>query len=301
MGWKVNYHAYAFRRVIRNNLSVGHKDERSAEFNDERILRLKKEECWIGPQNCTAVDSFFQPLYIGGCTADDRSIELGDLLYGEFAGSNIDDVIDLEWVHDFGCWWTHSIHVEPCQPPKSGHVAWLISGEKACPLEDSGGTHGWIQTMGKVFGQINMEGGNKKLDTKTGPSNSAWWEILRDECHGKHNSRGLKNLAHFNLEESRRILKEALTTKISKRGREHRQLLHDDMKIGFIGTKNDDGLKPRFKQVVAKSRNACAVCGVTAGLKLCSRCKSVAFCSREHMEQFWPQHKKECKKKSKDR
>ena len=92
MGWKANYHAYAFRRIIWNDLSECYHE------NNERIFQMKKDKCWVGPQNSTATDSFFQPLCIGGCVADDRNIFLGNLLHGEFPGSNNEDKIDLEWV-----------------------------------------------------------------------------------------------------------------------------------------------------------------------------------------------------------
>ncbi len=39
---------------------------------------------------------------------------------------------------------------------------------------------------------------------------------------------------------------------------------------------------------------ACAVCGKTEGLKQCSRCKEVLYCSVEHQQSHWPFHKDQC-------
>jgi hypothetical protein len=43
-------------------------------------------------------------------------------------------------------------------------------------------------------------------------------------------------------------------------------------------------------------KECCAVCGSTAGLKACSRCRAVHYCSREHQLSHWKTHKAECVK-----
>ena len=45
-----------------------------------------------------------------------------------------------------------------------------------------------------------------------------------------------------------------------------------------------------------KLKHICTSCPKTANLKLCSRCRSVFYCSREHQVSDWKIHKLECKK-----
>lgn len=40
----------------------------------------------------------------------------------------------------------------------------------------------------------------------------------------------------------------------------------------------------------------CKVCGTMSGLRRCSRCKSVYYCSQVHQQVDWRVHKIECKK-----
>ena len=42
--------------------------------------------------------------------------------------------------------------------------------------------------------------------------------------------------------------------------------------------------------------NLCAACNKTGDLKLCSRCRNVFYCSREHQIQQWAIHKRTCRK-----
>jgi hypothetical protein len=57
-------------------------------------------------------------------------------------------------------------------------------------------------------------------------------------------------------------------------------------------------LKYKTKYLAMKYQlggNNCIVCGVEAK-NLCARCKKAYYCSREHQENDWPEHKKVCKK-----
>lgn len=47
---------------------------------------------------------------------------------------------------------------------------------------------------------------------------------------------------------------------------------------------------------IERTVNICDVCGSDASLKICARCKRVAYCSKEHQKQAWTLHKKKCKK-----
>ena len=47
----------------------------------------------------------------------------------------------------------------------------------------------------------------------------------------------------------------------------------------------------------APSPRRCAACGKTeVKLKLCTGCRSVRFCSRQCSVDFWPTHKRDCKR-----
>lgn len=47
----------------------------------------------------------------------------------------------------------------------------------------------------------------------------------------------------------------------------------------------------------SRSRGSCLICGKTYPIKVCTRCKSVWYCSREHQKTDWKKHKLECKAK----
>jgi hypothetical protein len=138
LGWTANYHhAYSLRRILRNDIQDGGDFLQKAFRKNE----LYEQECWIGSNRSISIDVFFQPLYIGGALADDRESLLGDLVYSQ----KVDDgLFDFQYVHDFGCWWSHSIRIEPCacEPPSGGVVAFLVSGKGPCPVEDTGGRTG---------------------------------------------------------------------------------------------------------------------------------------------------------------
>lgn len=44
----------------------------------------------------------------------------------------------------------------------------------------------------------------------------------------------------------------------------------------------------------------CRICGGIVNLKVCAKCKTVAYCSKEHQKQDWKSHKELCKKLASD-
>ena len=46
------------------------------------------------------------------------------------------------------------------------------------------------------------------------------------------------------------------------------------------------------------SKRSCPLCG-KAGLKVCSGCSRVGYCSKEHQREHWPEHKRVCAQKHK--
>lgn len=61
---------------------------------------------------------------------------------------------------------------------------------------------------------------------------------------------------------------------------------------GFAGECNTSGLSSSTEQFII----CCKVCGSLNGLRRCSRCKSVYYCSQVHQQVDWRVHKIECKK-----
>lgn len=61
---------------------------------------------------------------------------------------------------------------------------------------------------------------------------------------------------------------------------------------GFVGECNTSGVSSSTEQFII----CCKVCGSLNGLRRCSRCKSVYYCSQVHQQVDWRVHKIECKK-----
>ena len=73
----------------------------------------------------TAIDTMFQPLYIGCCLASDKSITIGQL----FSDKDEKEMF-CQYVYDFGDWHSHSITVTRFagHVPKSASVGYLLAG-----------------------------------------------------------------------------------------------------------------------------------------------------------------------------
>lgn len=293
IGWTPNFHAYAIRRRFRdpiaNRENAAQKANISVEELDMHLVKIFEEECWVGPQRSTSLDVMFQPLYIGGAMVDDRNIFLGDLVFSK-TEKGLD--YDLQYVYDFGCWWSHTIRAEPCDAPKDGGVAVLVSGSRHCPPEDTDGITRFCPLIAKLKG-LSDGGAHTKL--ACGPSSPKWWSLVYEELRGRTNTRGIHDPIYFDLSRHRQALRESLRSKQVKPGTEHRSFTSHS-RIGMGPSLDGPGAaKPRVKKEVTKATKKCAVCDVTVGLLVCSSCKSIAFCCREHQLEFWPQHKAECK------
>jgi hypothetical protein len=127
IGWTNNYHCYAFRRI------KGDFDLSVSELRDESI-KMMSNECWLGPKKSTALDNIFQFYYIGGAMANDKDISIGQLFTLD---NNVHDSMNIQFVHDLGDWWSHTIHVSKYDGtvPKESSVAHLLSGHGAAPPE----------------------------------------------------------------------------------------------------------------------------------------------------------------------
>ena len=133
IGWTSNYHCYAFRRI------KGDVDISVSELRDESI-KMMSNECWLGPKKSTALDNMFQFFYIGGAMANDKDISIGQLFTLD---NNSHDSMNIQFVHDLGDWWSHTIHVSKYDEtvPKDASVAHLLSGDGAVPPEGTLGIY----------------------------------------------------------------------------------------------------------------------------------------------------------------
>ncbi len=270
MGWKSNFHCYAFRKT----------------YDDPEKL---KDSCWIGPRQSTALDSIFMPLYIGGCVANDKQISIGQLFASEET-----DKVSVQWVHDFGDWYSHSIKISRYDGQMAdSSVACLVKGEGLGVPEDSGGPISFCEMMRKLTGKMAIEiDEDSHVSDFVDPSSEHWWRYFNDEVRKKHNMQsGLGNPLQFDLDRARNDLETAIRRPTQKSGREAQNLSSVDVKTGL--TREQD--KKATASVLKDATKMCAVCGVTVALKNCSGCQSIAYCSREHQLQHWKEHKSDCK------
>jgi len=271
MGWKSNFHCYAFRKT----------------YDDPEKL---KDSCWIGPRQSTALDSIFMPLYVGGCVANDKQTSIGQLFASEQT-----DTVTLQWVHDFGDWYSHSIKISKYDGRSltDSSVAFLIQGEGLGVPEDSGGPISYCEMMRKITGKMAIEiDEDSHIAALADPSSEHWWRYFNDEVRKKHNMQsGLGNPLQFDLYRARNDLETAIRRPTQKSGREVQNLSSVDMKTGL--TREQD--KKATASLPKNATKMCAVCGVTVALRKCSGCQSIAYCSREHQLQHWKEHKADCK------
>ena len=266
LGWKSYSHHYAFRK------SRKIEDCCDATCN---------HEIWVGPKKGSPNDSMFQPLYIGGCMADDRKIELGQL----FAlNDNINnDKLLIQWVYDFGDWWSHNIHLSKYDGtvPSGATVAPLIGGEGGGIPEDAGGILQYCKIMLQLTGKgdVNQER-NEGLQTQIDPSSELWWDLFNKEFRRKTNGFHFwANPLKFDLSQTRANLHTELRRPKPKNGTVLLGSYTRDITTGLIFTGNNMSTvaMPR------KPTDVCAYCGVTVALKKCSGrlrycpCK-ISFC-----------------------
>jgi len=210
IGWTNNFHCYAFRRIYGRQFyhtSTNDSDDETKEGTNpgenrskavlhsmNQACQMMHEECWIGPKTSTALDTMFQPLYIGGAMANDKKLSLGDLCYGTNTPMNERGETNLQYVHDFGDWWSHTITIttfddktEDIQAlPANVSVAHLLSGRGGCPPEDIGGVCIYCRIMAQLLGKMSLSNDSNTNNNRTNrnivqPSSQEWWALLNTE------------------------------------------------------------------------------------------------------------------------
>jgi len=307
IGWTNNYHCYAFRRIYGDIFSICNTkalDDNLSAFHNaaNKSIKMMLNECWIGPKFSTALDSMFQPLYIGGALANDANISLGDLV-----AQNGRNETHLQYINDFGDWWSHTICVSKYKGPilSNASVAYLISGQGGCPPEDIGGITKYCHRMYQLIGKSNFDqdyfpGQNNNVLSKTSqPSSKKWWDLFNSEVRAKLNGVALASPLAFDLNETRLQIDTAIRCPTQKAGKESEKLTNRNFLNGLASETNSIRVIPARGS--KDPTTYCAICDVTVALKECKRCRSVAYCSRKHQIQNWPEHKKMCKQLQNER
>jgi len=275
-------------------------------------FQIMNEECWIRPKTSTALDTMFQPLYIGGAMANDKKLSLGDLCYGT---PNKNGETNLQYVHDFGDWWSHTITIthyhaekEDIQAlPQTFSVAHILSGQGGCPPEDTGGVIKYCRIMAQLTGKLSVSNDSNDPNSRANlnfvqPSSQEWWDLLNTEVRAKLNWTVLSNPLDFDLEAARDAVETAIHLPKQSSGNERDKMINRDVQTGLASETNHTTIpQPNPQDRADFKTKVCAVCGVTVALKLCNGCKSVAFCGREHQVKHWPVHKAVCKRIQKER
>lgn len=128
------------------------------------------------------------------------------------------------------------------------------------------------------------------------PKKDEWWEKVFSDIRTQDNKCNLSNPFTFDLKQNQESLKHALIYSLPKRGGEYRSVLTHSTDLGVAMAAGISGRCAEITDV--KEDNPlkyCAVCKVTAGLKICAGCKSIAFCGRKCQLEYWPYHKAACK------
>ena len=82
----------------------------------------------------------------------------------------LDGIVRFGYLYDFGDSWEHTITVEKVAPPPEHSLgsAYVEAGERACPPEDSGGSHGY-QTFLDQFAKNRRHKEVREFQTWAGP------------------------------------------------------------------------------------------------------------------------------------
>ena len=90
---------------------------------------------------------------------------------GNFLLLDNNDEMNIQFVHDLGNLWSHTIQVSKFEGivPASASVAHLLSGQGGCLNEDSGGTKRHAVTMNKLAGRTLID--TPRQETFTDPGN----------------------------------------------------------------------------------------------------------------------------------
>jgi hypothetical protein len=261
LGWCRRYHSYYF-----TDASDG------AQFGPEPEGRI--DEMHLG---------MHELLYL-----DDRRYCLADLLTR--GGDR------LRYTYDIGDFWHCVLEVEEVIPdcPASallgGQGAWAPEDSNGCPNK---GNQGYLELLRNVRRDGPAAHG-EELREAAGASGCLPYQ--RDE-------RGRLRLFHFEVGPHEAAVMAALAEPFGKTGGVKSLVTRMDPVRGVVQEWVEGGgvggmmaSNPARQAEELKLTALCGGCGSPHGLKLCSKCRSAKFCSRECQEKGWALHKRDCKK-----
>ena len=287
VGWQSRYHAYAYRP------DSWYHDGTST--ND-----------WIGPYNSTANDAkVMMQFFGGGFVGNSSKVELRHVL-------TLTDPV-LWYVYDLGDYWSHKIELIRIHTREEQQPFVILDGFGACPPEDIGGPVKYCTFINAILEQLRGTGvwppnpdWRSPLSAQTDRAREGCMEIYRDCFINKGNVNGLRfDPIHYDIEEAQKLLNLAILKRASKT-KEAEGFLMSNLKtkskaIPLEGEDEIDNMAPSKKylkpqketKLRRKNRGtkSCAVCGITAGLTKCGRCKQISYCGPGCQRQDWNYHK----------
>lgn len=206
--------------------------------------------------------------------ANDKNITLGQL----FA---LDDNVEvskllLQWVHDVGDWWSHSICVtkyDECDTgieiPTDATVAHLLGGKGGSIPEDIGGIERYHQLILQLTGSVPVsEESPSIITTNIDPGCEKWWSLFNEKFRSKMNrSNFISNPANFfDCDRASSNLKKEIYCPRPENILENATSKKWHMESGLAC---GDAKKCTIT-LPKKTTDICAYCSVAAALKRCS-------------------------------
>ena len=199
--------------------------------------------------------------------ANDRDITLGQLF--ALKDSTSKDKLLLQWVHDIGDWWSHSISVTKHEEegPADATVAHLLSGTGGSIPENIGGIQKFYLLMLRLTGKFPLGRKERKGNKcNADPSSEEWRELFNNSFRSKPNrSHFLAGPITFNLEQARADLETELRRPRPKNSEVGNVIkIHPSSGLAYDMGRKCTVASPR------KATDVCAYCGVTVALRKCS-------------------------------
>ncbi|CAB9513372.1 repeat and MYND domain-containing protein 2 [Seminavis robusta] len=287
MGWTRNYHTYYFYSSSRDK------------------KRYYRQDMPLSADGSGLHDSYRARK---GERLDANNFTIGDIL------KHKGDV--CYYAYDLGDHWYHKITVEQVDEEGNGSCL-VLDGAMRCPDEDGEGGQTYQEQVLDLFLMKQYNPGHPNCERK--------YALSCYERVNNMNVGGVFEADDFSVEITHKALQDALKSRNSVRqgsksinyaGRFHfrsmieiyslqpgqRKIRHYHQDIR--GKQAEPGSQPVFFNVLEvvnikpdeEKLALCTACGTPHGLKKCSGCSSLRYCSKDCQKSDWKRHKKECKR-----
>lgn len=283
MPFERNYHAYCFWSSLKcqRNRCNGHSS--SAADDSEDMV-------YYGPQMSSAVDFCWEQFCYGCGFHDDAHVKVADLLHSP--GD------EIGYIYDLGDHWRHLVILEGAGSAEGfDSVVELLDGFGAAPPEDIGGPARYVRKLAELrpvaaATMQQLPTGSAVQDQLLGRQGQQlagisedWWKTY-NEMRGKRNAESGFDPCHFDVVAAKKRLDAALGTGLSDAKKSHSCIALDV---------NSPARPPLAEHIPEVSTKSCVVCGISFGLKACTGCGSVHYCSHQHQKTHWKIHKGVCR------